>query len=215
MRAHTLPAVRAPDGFRPICVRHERSHVCRANDKRPAVRQPAERKVGSEREDRRPEESARRSALLGFNGRKGDPLRHAMHHDGGREGHQHSGAARVVVDMQAALSRITRTIVRRTVVMAITVMVVVVTIMMVAMVVMIVTMVNMVQIAIRVRVKESVRENAGRRPAGHTDDGCQRKHEQHRPDQGNAASARSFQSRQHPFRHLPFSRPTAAPRRHQ
>jgi hypothetical protein len=109
------------------------------------------------------------------------------------------------VNVQAALSLIVRGIIGRIVVVVIAVMVVVVTIMVMvmAMMVVIMAMVNMVQIAIRMRVKENVRENAGRRPICHADDRRQRKHEHHRPDQGNAASARSFQSRQHPFRYQP------------
>lgn len=100
------------------------------------------------------------------------------------------------MNVQAALARIVRGIIRRIAMVVIAVMVVVVTMMMM----MIMAMVNMVQIAIRMRVKENVRENAGRRPIGHADHRRQRKHEHHRPDQGNAASARSFQSRQHAVR---------------
>jgi hypothetical protein len=104
--------------------------------------------------------------------------------------------------MEAAVSRIARAIIRRITVVVIAVMVVVVTkmVMVMAMVLVIMAMVNMVQVATRMRVKENVRENAGRRPIGHTDDRCQREHEHYRPDQGNAASARSFQSRQHAVR---------------
>ena len=130
-----------------------------------------------------------------------------MRHVGGRNGHQHSGAAAVVVNVQGALSLIVRAIVRRIVMMMVTVVVVVVTIMI--MVVVIMAMVNMGQVAIRMRVKENVRENAGRRPICHADDRRQREHEHHRPDQGDAASARSFQSRQHPFRHQPCGGPSA------
>jgi hypothetical protein len=57
--------------------------------------------------------------------------------------------------------------------------------------------VDVVMIATRVGVHHEVREDAGRRPVGHADDRRKREHDHHRPDQGNAASARSLQSRQH------------------
>ena len=104
--------------------------------------------------------------------------------------------------MQAALSPVLRAIIRRVVVVMMAVVVVVVTIMIMVVVmamVVVVAMVNMVHIAILVGMKEEVREDTGRRPIGHADHRRQRKHEHHCPDQGNAASARSFQSRQHPF----------------
>lgn len=60
--------------------------------------------------------------------------------------------------------------------------------------------VHMVMIAIRVGVHHKVREDARRRPIGHTDNRRQGENEHHRPDKGNAASARSLQSHQHAVR---------------
>ena len=178
------------------------SHLCPANGNRPAIRWPAERTFGSEREDRRPEQAARRSTLSGVHGRHSDPMRHAIKHTGRGDGHQQGRAAGIVVNMRTALPLIVRAVVRRIVVVVIAVVVVVVTIMVVlmAMAVVIMATVHMVQIAIRMRVEEYVRENTARRPMGRADHRRQRKQEHHRPDQGHAASARSFQSRQHAVR---------------
>jgi hypothetical protein len=108
------------------------------------------------------------------------------------------------MNMQGTLPPALRAIIRRVVVVVMVAVVVTIMIMVV-----VVAMVNMVHIAILVRMKEEVREDTDRRPIGHADHRRQRKHEHHRPDQGNAASARSFQSRQHPFRHQPSRDPCA------
>jgi hypothetical protein len=113
--------------------------------------------------------------------------------------------------MQGTLSAVLRAIIRRVVVMVMAIVVVVTIMIMVVVMAMVVVvaMVNTVRIAIPVRMKEEVREDTGRRPIGHADHRRQRKHEHHRPNEGNAASARSFQSRQHPFRHRPSRDPCA------
>jgi hypothetical protein len=180
------------------------SHLCPANGNRPAVQQPAERKVGSEGEDRWPKEAARRSALLGVHKRQNDPVRHAIPYDKGRYGRRQARAARVVVNVHGALTGIAGTVVRHVVVVMIAVVADIVTMTVMAMVAMAmvtaIANVDMVMIAIRVGVHQDVREDAGRRPKCHADDRRNRKHDRHRPDQGNAASARSLQSRQHSVR---------------
>lgn len=176
------------------------THICPANGKRPAVRQPAERKVGSERENRRPKQAARRNALLGVHTRKGDSVRHAIQYGGRRDGHQQGWAARIVVSVQGILSRVGRAVIHRSVMVMVTVMVVVVTMVMVIVVTM--TTLSLAVIARRVSVDQKVREDAGRRPMGHADDRRERKQKHHRPHQSDEASGRFFQSRQHPSRSL-------------
>ena len=124
-------------------------------------------------------------------------MRQAILPAGRRDGHQQGWATRVVVSVQGILSRIGGAVIRRIVVMMVTVMVVVV----VTMVMVTMTVVSMAVIARRVGVDEKVREDAGRRPMGHADDRRERKQKHHRPCQGNVASVRSFQSRQHPSCH--------------
>jgi hypothetical protein len=104
--------------------------------------------------------------------------------------------------MRRALSRIARAIIRDGVVVVMTPAAMIV----MPMVVMIViSMVEMAVVGIRVSVKNKARKDARRGPVGHADDGRQRKHDHHRPDQGGAVSARLFQSRQH-FAFLPAAR---------
>jgi hypothetical protein len=162
MHGLNLPAaVHAPDGFRPICIRHERfltsvqpTAIARL------FGQPAARKVGSEGEDWRPKQAARRSALPGVDRRKSDELRRAIQRLGGGDGRQHAGAARAVVDMRGTLSPVVRAIISRIVVMMAGVIVVVpimIVIVVMAMMAMIVAMMNMVHIAIRVGMNEEAR----------------------------------------------------------
>jgi hypothetical protein len=124
-------------------------------------------------------------------------MRQPIQRAGRRDGHQQGWAARVVVNVQRIFSRIGRAIIRRIVVMMVTVMVVVLVTMVMMMVT--VTIVSMDMIAGRVGVDEKVRENAGSRPMRHADDGREREQKHHRPHQGDVASARSFQLRQHAF----------------
>ena len=106
------------------------------------------------------------------------------------------------MNVPGVLSRIVRASVRRIVVVMVAVVVVMVTVMvMLTMVVMIMAIVIMAMVIMAmVIMNEEVREDASRRPIGHTDHRRECKQQHHRPDQGNAASARSFQSRQHPVR---------------
>jgi hypothetical protein len=91
------------------------------------------------------------------------------------------------VNVRARLSWIVWTIIRRIVVVVMTVVVTM-------------AMVNMVLVAVRVGVNEKARERADWRSASRADDRRHRKHDRHCPHQGNAASACSFQSRQHALR---------------
>jgi hypothetical protein len=75
-------------------------------------------------------------------------------------------------------------------------------------VVIIVVMMAMVVMTV-VNVEEEARGDARRRPIGDADHRRQGKHEHHCPDQGNATSACSFQSRQHSFRYQPSGGPSA------
>lgn len=110
--------------------------------------------------------------------------------------------------MQGTLSPVVRTIIRH-IVMVMAVVVVTIMIVVVVMAMVVVTIVNVVHIAILVRMEKESRRDARRRPIGDADHRRQRKHEHHRPDQGNAASARSFQSRQHSFRYQLSGGPSA------
>ena len=142
----------------------------------------------------------RRSALLGLHGRYRHPLCRRVWDAYHRGGYQHAGTARVIVNVQARLSLIVWTIIRRIVVMMMTIVVMmIVAVVIVAMVVMVVAMMNMVFIAVRVGMNEKARKRADRRSIGRGDDRRQRKRKRRRPNQGNPASACSLQSRQHPF----------------
>ena len=147
---------------------------------------------------------ARRSALPGIHKRKNDPVRHAIHGDEGRHGRRQARAARVVMNVHGALTWIVGAVVHHVIVVGIAVVASVVAMTIMAMVaivmVAVITHVDMVMAAMRVGVHHEVREGAGRCPVGHADDRCKREHHHHRPDQGNAASARSLQSRQHAVR---------------
>lgn len=65
-----------------------------------------------------------------------------------------------------------------------------------------VTIMHVILVAVRVGVNERPRECADRCGIGHAEGWRQCKHGRHRPDEGNAASACSFQSRQHWLRTL-------------
>jgi hypothetical protein len=103
------------------------------------------------------------------------------------------------------LSRITLATIRCIVVLMMTVVVVVVVTMVVVFIIVVmmsVTAGSMAAVARRVSVDEKMREDAGRRPVGDADQRHEREQKHHRPDQGDVASARSFQLRQHRSRSL-------------
>jgi hypothetical protein len=75
----------------------------------------------------------------------------------------------------------------------------VIAIMMMA-VMMVMAMMHVILVAVRVGVNEKPRECAHRRGIDHAKCWRQSKQRRHRPSQGNAASAWSFQLRQHAFR---------------
>lgn len=74
----------------------------------------------------------------------------------------------------------------------------------------VVAMMNMTSLVMLMNVEEKARERADRRRIGHADGGRDRKNECHRPDEGGAAPAQSFQSRHHAFRRTPEGSTTAA-----
>ena len=75
----------------------------------------------------------------------------------------------------------------------------IVVVMMVVAVMMLAVM-NVTILVLPVDVEENARVHAGRRRKGHAHRGCDGKHEHHRPNEGDFASACSSQSRQHAFR---------------
>lgn len=78
-----------------------------------------------------------------------------MHQAGHQEGHHHAGATRVVVHVQAVLSRITRAIIHRIVVVMMPVVIMMVmTVMMLAVAMMNMAMMNMLAVAVRVGMDE-------------------------------------------------------------
>jgi hypothetical protein len=102
------------------------------------------------------------------------------------------------VSVQGTLAGAVRPIIRHIIVMMFAVVVMVVTAR--AMVVVIGAIVHMVMIAIGVGVHHEVREDADWTAVGYAGQRSKHEHQHHRPDQGNAASARSLHSRQHAVR---------------
>jgi lysylphosphatidylglycerol synthetase-like protein (DUF2156 family) len=127
-------------------------------------------------------------------------MRHPISGDDRRQGHGEARAARIAVNVQGTLTRIVGAVVAY-VVVAVVVVVTIMAMTVMAMVPMVmaalIAVVHVAMIAIRVGVHEKVRRHTSGRTMGHTDDGRQREQHRHRPDQGNAASARSLQARQH------------------
>jgi hypothetical protein len=132
-------------------------------------------------------------------------MRHTIEHARGGERHQRARTTRVVVSVHGTLAGVTLAIIHCIVVVMVTVVVMVVVFIIVVM--MSVTAGSMAVIARRVGVDKKVREDARRRPMGGTECGRQHEHEHRRPHKGDAASARSFQSRQHRSRSLAVPSP--------
>ena len=102
------------------------------------------------------------------------------------------------MDMQTLLAFVVvLAIIRPTIVM-----VMIAAVIMVAVVVM-VAMMNMARLIVRVHVHQKARECANGGCKGHAHGWREGKHRRHRPNEGNAASACSFQARQHGL--CPFS----------
>jgi hypothetical protein len=121
-----------------------------------------------------------------------------MPDDNCRQRRQHGRATRVAVNVQRTPTRVVGVIVRHVVVVNVVAMTVMAMVPMVMAA--LIAVVHVVIVAVRVGVNENVRRHTGRRPMGRADDGRQCEQHRHRPDQGNAASARSLQSRQHAVR---------------
>ena len=76
-------------------------------------------------------------------------------------------------------------------------MVVMITVIMLVVMMVMMAMINMPKLSPIMGMNEQTGEGTGRHRCGQTEHRRQRKHGNHRPDQGNVASAQSFQSRQH------------------
>jgi predicted lipid-binding transport protein (Tim44 family) len=76
-------------------------------------------------------------------------------------------------------------------------MIMMMSIVMLVVIMMMVTMINMTKLSPIVRVHKQAGKGSGRNGRRQTQHGRQRKHDNHGPNQGNVASAHSFQLRQH------------------
>jgi hypothetical protein len=153
----------------------------------------------------RSQQAVRWSALLGIDEQDDNPICNPVLQAGHRLGHQHAGTARIVVYVQAILSLIHSAIIHRAVVVMLAIVVMMMTVMVVVSVVVVMMPVMNVIFAMCMGMDKEARERAGWHRQGHADPGRKSKHQRHRPDEGDVASACSFQLRQHAFRQLSFS----------
>ena len=129
----------------------------------------------------------------------------------GQGGKQDTGATRVPMHMQTLLALIALAIVRPIVVMMVSiVLIMMMAVMVVAVIVVMVVPVMSVLPIVLMGVDEKPREGAHRCGKGHADPRRQGKHKGHRPNEGDAPSACSVQSRQHRFRQLSHDGPSKA-----
>jgi hypothetical protein len=136
------------------------------------------------------EEEAWWGALHRLDRRARHPICHAMFDGSHRQDRdQYAGATCIVVDVQTLLALIVMLAIIRPIVMVV----------MATLLIMIVVMAMMdVTILIMLMdVKQNSRERSSRRRTGHAVGRGHGKHECHRPNEGNAASACSFEARQH------------------
>lgn len=108
------------------------------------------------------------------------------------DGNEHARTAHIEVHVQTRLTRIIPlAVVYRVVVVMICVLIMDMAVM--------VAMVSMVLVAMLMSMDEESGERAGWRGVGHGQGWRHGEHQRHRPDEGDRASARSFQLRQHAF----------------
>jgi hypothetical protein len=143
-------------------------------------------------------EEVGRGALDRLNGRARDGSRHTMPARVCRQhGHQDTGAASIMMDVQTRLALIVlRAVIRRFVVVMLANLLIMVVMM---------SMMDMASLVMPVDVEQNVGERSRRHRVGHADYRRERKCEHHRPNEGDTASACSLESRQHAILFQPSS----------
>ena len=202
----------APDGLRPMCVRHDGPKS--VNPWQTSSRSTAGRANGQGKRQGNwwSQQAVRKGTVHRFRRRDTHPVCDTVQQRVlGQGGKQDARATRVPMHMQTVRALIVLGIVRPIVVMMMSiVLIMMMAVMVVAVIVVMVVPVMSVLPIVLMGVDEKPREGAHRYGKGHADPRRQGKHKGHRPNEGDAPSARPVQSRQHRFRQLSQGGPSKA-----